>query len=104
MKTLLVVSCLLLTTAAFGQASAAVSTFSNEAHSISVPSHPQIASAQGMSTTQNLLGTAGYASAHGERPLWEVATKKVEVPLGDIARDLRKEKSAAKKAVLVREN
>ena len=104
MKILLVVSCLLLTTAAFGQAAAGAYVMDNQARMVAVPSHPETASAQPMGASLNLLGSTGYASAHGERPLWEVATKKPEVPLGDIARTLRKEKEATKRATLVREN
>lgn len=104
MKTLLVVSCLLFTTAAFGQAAAGAYTLDSQPRAISVQSHPLTATAQPMGTSQNLLGTSGYTSARGERPLWEVAVKRVEVPLGDIARDLRKEKAAAKKATIVRED
>jgi hypothetical protein len=98
MKILLVISCLLITTAAFGQAAAGAYVMDNQARMVAVPSHPETASAQPMGASQNLLGS------HGERPLWEVATKKPEVPLGDIARTLRKEKEATKRATLVREN
>jgi len=104
MKILLVISCLLITTAAFGQAAAGAYVMDNQARMVAVPSHPETASAQPMGASQNLLGSTGYSSAHGERPLWEVATKKPEVPLGDIARTLRKEKEATKRATLVREN
>jgi hypothetical protein len=104
MKTLLVVSCLLVTSVAFGQSGSSAAILDNQPHIISVPSHSETASPRPMGQSQNLLGTTGYASARGERPLWEVVPKKVEVPLGDIARDLRKEKAATKKATLVREN
>ena len=104
MKTLFVISFLLATTAAFGQSAAGVSTFDNEAHPLMVQTHPQTATAQPLGASRNLLGTNTYSSARGERPLWEVTTAKAEVPLGDIARNLRKEKFAAKKATWIHEN
>jgi hypothetical protein len=57
-----------------------------------------------MLSEQSLLGTSTYVTAHGERPLWEFAPKVVEVPLGDIARTLRKERQIAKKSAAVFEN
>jgi hypothetical protein len=104
MKTLFVISFLLATTAAFGQSAAGVTTLDNEAHPLMVQMHPQTASAQPLGVSRNLLGTSGYSSARGERPLWEVVSEKTEVPLGDIARNLRKERYAAKKATWIREN
>ena len=104
MKTLFVISFLLATTAAFGQSAAGVATLNNEVQPLQVQTHPQTATAQPLGASHNLLGTSAYSSARGERPLWEVTTAKAEVPLGDIARNLRKEKLYAKKATWVREN
>jgi hypothetical protein len=52
----------------------------------------------------NLLGNSSYVYARGERPLWEVGPKPVEVSLGEIARNLRKQHEFAKKAEKCFEN
>jgi hypothetical protein len=57
-----------------------------------------------MAPTQDLLGRFAYVYARGERPLWEVAPVSQAVPLGDVARMLRKEHATAKKADVVWEN
>ena len=55
----------------------------------------------------NLMERSGSSSDHGEMPLWE-AMQKVPAapvtPLGDAARELRKEHAAAKKAAIVWKN
>jgi hypothetical protein len=57
-----------------------------------------------MQQEQTLLITSNNAYARGERPLWEVAVKRpAEIPLGDIARLLRNQHAAARKAVKVLE-
>lgn len=103
MKTLVVVICL-VTASAFAQSGSGAVVLNSEPQPITVSSHPRSASTQSLASTQNLLGSAGYASARGERPLWEVVTPRVEVPLGDIARNLKKEKAEVKKAAVVHEN
>jgi len=50
---------------------------------------------------QNLLGSSGQTRAHGQRPLWEVATPAYVTPLGDSARALKEEHKSAKKADIV---
>jgi hypothetical protein len=58
-----------------------------------------------MGRQRSLLGSSGYSSAKGERPLWEFAPPpRPVVPLADTARALRKQHELAKKAVFVREN
>jgi hypothetical protein len=103
MKTVFFLFCGFCATAAFGQSGVAASVLNAEPASINVPSHPQHAAAKPMLVEQNLLGS-NYTHAKGERPLWEVAPKKVEVPLGDIARALRKDHAVAKKSAVVVEN
>jgi hypothetical protein len=51
-----------------------------------------------MAIEQDLLQSFQYVHAQGVRPLWEVGTSTSEVPLGDIARALRKERENGKKA------
>jgi hypothetical protein len=46
-------------------------------------------------------GPGTYSYAQGERPLWEFGPVSVPVPLGDVARAVRKEKLTAKKAEIV---
>src|SRR5579864_5225585 len=100
MKTTLVAIFLLLAVSAFGQASAGA--ISAEAHMTQVPDHPQHAEMHAMANEHSLLGSGGVTSAQGERPLWEFGTAPAQqTPLGDIARSIRKEKLAAKKAQMV---
>ena len=104
MKTVLLLFCGLCATAAFGQnIGAAASVLSAEPVAISAPSHPQHASVKTVLAEQSLLGS-NYTYAKGERPLWEVAPKIVEVPLGDVARAVRKDRALAKKSAAVVEN
>jgi len=77
---------------------------SAEPQVLQVPSHPARAYQKDMGQDQNLLGSSHTLSAHGERPLWEVAPKTQSVPLGDIARTFREEHATVKKAVIVWDN
>jgi hypothetical protein len=52
-------------------------------------SNPRHADQHDLATPQNLLGSNGVTEAHGERPLWEFGSDKVERPLGDVAREYR---------------
>ena len=63
----------------------------------------QHASQHEMTAEQSILGTNSNPSAHGERPLWEFATPRVEKPLGDIAR-ARGMTQVAREAGLSRES
>ena len=52
-----------------------------------------------LAKTENLQEQSTYLYAQGERPLWEVHVPvPVEMPLGDVARMLKKEHAAAKKS------
>lgn len=101
MKTAVMVFCLLCATAALGQ-SAGYPTMSSTYQAIS---HEQHATAHTLAQEQNLLaGTGGVYTAQGERPLWEVAPPEPPaIPLGDVARMLRKQRETAKKAQFVYE-
>jgi hypothetical protein len=100
MKTLLFALCLLLTTAAFGQAIGYASV-SNQPVVIQVPSHPLHAAPQPMAQEQSLLTGSAYVTVQGEKPLWELARIPETMPLGDVARLLRKQHATAKKATIV---
>ena len=106
MKTLLFVSAVVLlgASSALGQATISTYVLSNEPVKIHPLSHPEHASQRPMAEIQSLLENGSYFYAVGKRPLWEFATKQQEVPLGDVARLLRKEHETAKKATFVREN
>jgi len=98
MKMTILLFCLLCATAAFGQyysvGTAPIQSTYNP------PSHPSRAVSQPMSVEQNLLGVNSFTSAHGEMPLWEAPALSAEIPLGDIARELKKQHDGAKKARL----
>ena len=101
MKTTILLFCLLCTAAAFGQSySVGVAPIQS---TYNPPDHPTRAVFQPMLAEQSLLGVSGFTSAHGEMPLWEAPIDSHEVPLGDIARTLKKEHATAKKARLVLE-
>jgi len=104
MKTTLCLLFLLMTTAAFGQAGGNTWALDSQPQVVTIPSHPQTAAPQPMATELNLLGTASYVYAQGERPLWEVGPKPVVVSLGEVARKLRKEHEGVKKAEKCFEN
>jgi hypothetical protein len=100
MKTTLFVLCLLCATAAFGQSVGGV--MSAEPQVFHPPDHALRAYQQALAPEQNLLEGANYTYAQGERPLWEVQPAARVVPLGDIARMLKKEHETAKKAEFVK--
>lgn len=68
---------------------------------LTITGHIQHAGQTPMASTQNLIGHFSTMSAKGERPLWEFMTAPVEVPLGDVARQNKKEHEVAKKAPFV---
>jgi hypothetical protein len=100
MKTGLFVLCLFCATAAIAQSGGAA--LSGDVQVFQMASHDQHAYQRPMAQEQSLLENSGYSFAQGERPLWEVQPLAPTVPLGDIARMLRKEHATAKKADFVR--
>lgn len=103
MKTTLLGLCFLCATAAFGQSAGGAGALSNEVQVFQMTSHAQHASQQPMAQEQSLLEHSGSLYVEGERPLWEVQPPAPPpTPLGDIARMLRKEHEASKKADFVR--
>lgn len=101
MKTILLALCFLSATMAYGQAGGVLYA---EPTVYDVPSHPKTASRQPMATKQDLREGSDVIVDKGERPLWEVAPKVKVVPLGDIARMLRKQHESAPKAEIIWEN
>jgi len=103
MKTTLVALCLLCTTLAFGQALGG-SLLSSETQVLQISGHPARAMHQPMAEQQSLLESSTSVSAKGERPLWEVGKTAEPMPLGDVARLLKKQHETVKKAAVVFEN
>lgn len=97
---LLVVMIVCAASACFGQTAAAIS---NQPSPIQMTSHPMHADQHAMAAEQSLVGggPGTYAYAQGERPLWEFGPVSQPVPLGDVAREVRKERLTAKKAEFV---
>jgi hypothetical protein len=94
MKTGLLVLCLLCASTALAQASGSAQ-LSNE---LQFSTHDERATQLPMAQEQNLLANSSYSYVQGERPLWEVQPLSHTVPLGDVARALKKEHETAKKA------
>ena len=103
LKVLLLSGCVFGAALAFGQAGV-VSTISSQPVVFRTPSHPQHASGKSMAGQQSLLGQGGYTSGRGERPLWEVAPAPQYTPLGDLARNAKKDHEPSKHASVVWEN
>jgi hypothetical protein len=105
MKTALLIFCFLCTAAALGQSVGGFLNGPTMNATVQMTGHSEHASVQPMAREQSLLeGSTGVYTAHGERPLWEVAPPDPPaVPLGDIARLLKKEHETAKKAQFVYE-
>ena len=93
--------CCLCATAAFGQVGSALS---NVSAPVSIPDHPQHASAHVMGEESNLLGSSAYSYGQGEQPLWEFETDRHDTPLGDVARAFRKGHVLDKKAAKISQN
>lgn len=69
-----------------------------------LPDTPQQAMQMPMAVEHSLFEHGGSMSARGERPLWEVMPAVPHTPLGDIAREFRKQHESAPKAVVVWKN
>ncbi|MGB7599075.1 MAG: hypothetical protein WBM24_02120 [Candidatus Sulfotelmatobacter sp.] len=101
MKITVLALCFLCAAAAFGQTA---SVLYPNTQPVVMPSHPEHASQHDMGTESSLLGSSAYSYGRGEQPLWEFASDKREVPLGDVARAYRKGHVFDKKAVIISTN
>lgn len=104
MKTTFLFLTILTAGAAFGQTSAAV--LSNQPMVLHMTDHPMHADFTSMAPERPIIGggPSAYTVEKGERPLWEFGpVSDPGRPLGDVARDYRKEKQSAKKAEVVLE-
>lgn len=104
MKTVILIAFLaILSTAAFGQYGGLAGTTVQPVTgpTYSVPDHPAHASQGDLRPETSLLGNNNVTTAHGERPLYEFGTLKVEPSLGDVARAYRELHAKAEKATIV---
>ena len=102
MKIAVLILCFFCTTLAFGQvAPLAASAINADVQPLQFYTHVGHASHKAMAAEESLLQPSAYLSAHGERPLWEVAKLPNPIPLGDIARALRQEHEEVRKSEVV---
>ncbi|HZQ93630.1 MAG TPA: hypothetical protein VFA67_01395 [Candidatus Sulfotelmatobacter sp.] len=104
MRTTLLVLIILCSAAAFGQTTAAV--ISSQPQVLRMTDHPMHADTTPMATEHSLVGggPSTYTYAQGERPLWEFGpVSEPARPLGDVAREYRKEKQTTRKAGMILE-
>ena len=101
MKKTLMVLCLFLTSAAFGQYIA--THIDSPPQVYHAPDHPGHASYTAMATEQIVVGGGSVLIAQGERPFSDFP-QTAPVPLGDLARALKKQHSQDKKSRYLWEN
>jgi hypothetical protein len=94
---------LVLCAEAFGQV---YENYHYENYQTSIPGPVQASTVQMPDHSQpivqrNLFANSSAGFAHGERPAWEILGLPQPRPLGDVARDYRKEHEKAKKATIV---
>lgn len=89
-------------TSALGQQSAPV--LPNTPAPLIMNEHALHAERHELAQEKSLMASDLYAYAQGEQPLWQFASDKHVTPLGDIARELRKEHENAPKAEVIWEN
>jgi hypothetical protein len=104
MKTTLLAVCFLCflgaTTAALGQTAPVLN---GQAQPLQMSGHPEHASEHSMGRDTSLFGSSAYSYEKGEVPLWEFGSPIHHTPLGDLARQARKEHAALPKATVVLE-
>jgi hypothetical protein len=100
-KILLMIVCLLLTSAAFGQYGA--SHFDSQPQVYHAPDHPLHAFYTALGQGQGIVGGGSVNFAQGDRPVSDFPQAAV-LPLGDAARELKKQHAQVKKARFVWEN
>jgi hypothetical protein len=98
MKTTLFAMLIICATGAMGQSFGAAVI--SEPYQFS--EHPAFAERQPMAREQNLRGAESpYTYGKGEIPLRDVVIPSAQIPLGDVARRLKSEHEAAKKADII---
>jgi hypothetical protein len=101
MKKILLIVCLLSTSAAFGQYFA--NHIDNQPQVYHAPDHPLHASYAPIADGRGIVGGGGVSFAQGERPVSDFP-QMAALPLGDAARELKKQHAQLKKARFVWEN
>jgi hypothetical protein len=100
MKKILFVFCLLSTVAAFGQLSIGAGSLNNQAQSYQFQTHPSHADYGSMSEERSVLPSTTFWSAQGERRPSDFAQPEA-LPLGTIARELKRQRGELKKSRVV---
>lgn len=101
MKKILFVLLLLSTSAAFGQYS--VNHLESQPQIFSIPDHPAHASYAPMAGERSIVGGGSASYGQGDRPASDFP-QMASVPLGDMARELKKQHARVKKARIIWEN
>ena len=101
MKKTLLVICLLSATAAFGQYYGG--SMNSQPQFYEPPSHPAHASYAPLAQETNIITGNNFTYAQGERPASDFP-QQAAVPLGDAARELKKQHETVKRARFVWEN
>lgn len=101
MKTVVFFFCLFCASAGFAQIGGSIG---GQVSPIAISDHPLHAQQHDMGRPQDILEHSDFAYEKGERPLWEFGPLAASVPLGDIARTLRKQHALVKKADIIWEN
>lgn len=100
-KILLMIICLLSTSAAFGQYGAG--HFDSQPQVYHAPEHPLHAGFMALASEHGIVGGGSVNFAQGERPVSDFPQAAV-LPLGDAARELKKQHAQVKKSRFVWEN
>lgn len=100
MKTIFLMVCLLWTSTAFGQYYGYLNSQPQVYHA---PDHPAHASYAAIAQETSVVGGGNVSFAQGDRPASDFP-QKAAVPLGDAARELKKQHAQLKKARKVWEN
>lgn len=101
MKKILLIVCLLSTSAAFGQY--AVNHLDSQPQVYHAAEHPLHAAYAPIAEEHGIVGGGGVSFAQGERPVSDFPQMAAQ-PLGDAARELKKQHARLKKARFVWEN
>lgn len=102
MRTTIFALCFLCATgAAYGQSA---SVLSNNPQPLQMAGHAEHAAQHAMAQETSLIGGSAYSYAKGEVPLAELGSPIYYTPLGDLAREAKKEHASDPKAVKVFEN
>jgi hypothetical protein len=98
MKTTLLVLCVLMTTAAFGQLYGG--GLNSQVQVFHAAEHPGHAGYTSMAQETSVVGGGGYTIAQGERPTWDFP-QAPQKSLGEAARELKKQHDVARKSRVV---